>query len=158
MPGGKRKCTDRVVLPWPFPATGGSWFTAQSRIIPALRRCRNYTCGRWIDRKLRPSPGQRAHQSVSVAGQPLDRILGRQQVEKIPIEGGIANLVCQVSLLYGASWGRDNSIVFTDGWSSGLSWISAEGGKPETLTKPDHPGIRSTATLLRDRSLWMPLR
>jgi hypothetical protein len=37
----------------------------------------------------------------------------------------------------GASWGPDNSIVFAVAESAGLLRVSADGGKPETLTKPD---------------------
>jgi WD40 repeat protein len=40
-------------------------------------------------------------------------------------------------MLFGADWGPDNTIVFTDGEFSGLSRIPSEGGKPEALTVPD---------------------
>ncbi|MBZ5500365.1 MAG: serine/threonine-protein kinase [Acidobacteriia bacterium] len=59
------------------------------------------------------------------------------RLRKIPIEGGVATELCDAPSIFGANWGRDNSIVFADGIASGLSRISAEGGKPETLTKPD---------------------
>jgi hypothetical protein len=59
------------------------------------------------------------------------------KLKKVPIEGGVPGTLCDASILYGANWGRDNSIVFTDGYSTGLSKVSAEGGKPEILTKPD---------------------
>ncbi|OGD27095.1 MAG: hypothetical protein A2028_02050 [Candidatus Aminicenantes bacterium RBG_19FT_COMBO_59_29] len=59
------------------------------------------------------------------------------KLKKIPIQGGVPTTLCDVSLLFGANWGRDNSIVYTDGVSTGLSRVSAEGGKPEILTKPD---------------------
>jgi serine/threonine-protein kinase len=60
------------------------------------------------------------------------------KLKKIPVEGGVASILCDLSAwLFGANWGLDNSIVFTDGVSTGLSRVSAEGGKPETLTKPD---------------------
>ncbi|MSO49891.1 MAG: serine/threonine-protein kinase [Acidobacteria bacterium] len=40
--------------------------------------------------------------------------------------------------LRGASWGRDNTIVFAStAWESGLLRVSADGGDPEVLTKPD---------------------
>jgi serine/threonine-protein kinase len=45
--------------------------------------------------------------------------------------------LCDAAFLYGANWGPDNSIVFSDEADAGLSRVSAEGGKPETLTKPD---------------------
>ncbi|MGA2260704.1 MAG: protein kinase [Acidobacteriota bacterium] len=59
------------------------------------------------------------------------------KLKKVPVEGGVPATLCDASMLYGANWGGDNSIVFTDGWASGLSMVSADGGKPETLTRPD---------------------
>jgi serine/threonine protein kinase/Tol biopolymer transport system component len=60
------------------------------------------------------------------------------KMKKVPVAGGVPSTLCDVSAWFlGASWGRDNSIVFADGWYAGLSKISAEGGKLETLTKPD---------------------
>jgi serine/threonine-protein kinase len=60
-----------------------------------------------------------------------------QKLKKVPVEGGVPAVLCDAPFLFGANWGRDNSIVFADGYSTGLSIVSAEGGKPETLTKPD---------------------
>jgi serine/threonine-protein kinase len=59
------------------------------------------------------------------------------KLKKVPVEGGIPSTLCDASLLFGANWGRDNSILFADGEAAGLSRVSAEGGKPEPLTKPD---------------------
>jgi len=59
------------------------------------------------------------------------------KLKKVLVEGGVPSPLCDASALYGANWGRDNSIVFSDRYGAGLSRISAEGGKPETLTKPD---------------------
>jgi Tol biopolymer transport system component len=60
------------------------------------------------------------------------------KMKKVPVGGGVPSTLCDVSARFlGASWGRDNSIVFADGFDAGLSRISAEGGKVETLTKPD---------------------
>jgi serine/threonine-protein kinase len=60
------------------------------------------------------------------------------KMKKVPVEGGVPSTLCELSAGFlGATWGRDNNIVFADGWSAGLSGISAEGGKLETLTKPD---------------------
>jgi serine/threonine-protein kinase len=59
------------------------------------------------------------------------------KLKKVPVEGGVPGTLCDASILNGANWGRDNGIVFTDGLGTGLSRVSAEGGKPETLTKPD---------------------
>jgi len=59
------------------------------------------------------------------------------KLKKVLVEGGVPSTLCDASALYGANWGRDNSIVFTDRSGTGLSRVSAEGGKSETLTKPD---------------------
>jgi len=59
------------------------------------------------------------------------------KLKKIPVEGGVAITLCDAPSIFGANWGRNNRVVFSDEASSGLSMVSAEGGKPETLTKPD---------------------
>ncbi len=57
---------------------------------------------------------------------------------KVPVEGGAPNKLCDTTQwLFGASWGPNNSIVFTGGRSAGLSMVSADGGAPEPLTSPD---------------------
>jgi len=59
------------------------------------------------------------------------------KLKKVSVEGGVPITLCDLpAWFYGANWGRDN-IVFTDKYDSGLSIVSAEGGKPEILTKPD---------------------
>ncbi len=74
------------------------------------------------------------------------------KLKKMPVEGGVPSSLCDASLLFGADWGRDNSIVFSDGVSSGLLRISAEGGKPEILTKPDQKREESSHRL----PSWLP--
>ena len=60
------------------------------------------------------------------------------KLKKVPVEGGVPRTLCELSSMFlGAAWGRDNSVVFADGAEAGLSRVSAEGGKLETLTKPD---------------------
>jgi len=60
------------------------------------------------------------------------------KLKKVSVEGGVPTTLCDTSRwLYGANWGRDNSIVFAAGEAAGLSRVSADGGKPEILTKPD---------------------
>jgi len=56
---------------------------------------------------------------------------------KVSIEGGVPAALCEVSMPFGFSWGDDHQIVFAPARGSGLSRISAEGGKPEALTVPD---------------------
>jgi serine/threonine-protein kinase len=63
---------------------------------------------------------------------------------KTPLRGGMPQAICEETICahlqsYGASWGRDGSIVFAQ-WLSGghLFRVSANGGTPETLaaTRP----------------------
>jgi len=56
---------------------------------------------------------------------------------KVSVEGGVPASLCDVLLPFGFSWGADNRIIFVLDRDSGLSRISADGGKPETLTTPD---------------------
>jgi len=58
-------------------------------------------------------------------------------LKKVSLEGGPSITLCHVGASgpFGASWGRDESIVFATG-SGGLQKISAAGGKPETLAEP----------------------
>ena len=60
------------------------------------------------------------------------------KLKKVSVDGGVPSPLCDLSAgLLGADWGRDNSIVFSDAGDTGLSRVSADGGKPEILTKPD---------------------
>jgi serine/threonine-protein kinase len=59
------------------------------------------------------------------------------KLKKVLVEGGVPSPLCDAAFLYGANWGPDNSIVFSDEADAGLSRVSAEGGKAETLTTPD---------------------
>ena len=75
------------------------------------------------------------------------------KLKKVPVQGGVPTPLCDLSAwLYGANWGLDNSIVFADGVTSGLSRVSAEGGKPESLTKPDPKGEEYSHRLPH----WLP--
>jgi serine/threonine-protein kinase len=59
------------------------------------------------------------------------------KLKKVSVDGGVPALLCDVQSPFGFSWGDDSQIVFAPGENSGLSRISADGGKPETLTEPD---------------------
>ncbi|MFC1531540.1 TolB family protein, partial [Gemmatimonadota bacterium] len=50
--------------------------------------------------------------------------------------------ICDASMMHGASWGTDGTIVFgaTGENEYGLSRVSADGGTPETLLTPGEPG------------------
>jgi serine/threonine-protein kinase len=56
---------------------------------------------------------------------------------KVPAEGGRPFVIAEQLGLGGASWGRDDHVVFSKIYSDGLFRVSADGGEPERLTTPD---------------------
>jgi serine/threonine-protein kinase len=62
------------------------------------------------------------------------------ELKKVPVRGGPAQTVARAPAGRGASWGDDDRIVFAPSFRSGLVRVSADGGKPETLTIPE-PGL-----------------
>ncbi|HUM01070.1 MAG TPA: protein kinase, partial [Thermoanaerobaculia bacterium] len=60
------------------------------------------------------------------------------KLKKVQLTGGPAQTICDgVTAHRGASWAEDDSIVFSPEYATGLFRVSARGGKPEQLTKPD---------------------
>ena len=59
------------------------------------------------------------------------------QLKKIPINGGAPVILCDAGILFGASWGEDNVIVY--GQRQGIMRVSANGGTPEPLVRTE-PG------------------
>ncbi|HET7890345.1 MAG TPA: protein kinase [Candidatus Sulfotelmatobacter sp.] len=59
------------------------------------------------------------------------------KLKTIEIEGGVAQVVCDVPLGRGAAWGSGGVIVFSASPVSALSQVSASGGVPTSLTKLD---------------------
>jgi hypothetical protein len=53
---------------------------------------------------------------------------------KVGVDGGPPAVLCDAGWLLGASWGPDDTIVFSPGVETGLFTVSADGGKPESLT------------------------
>jgi len=62
-----------------------------------------------------------------------------QSLKKVSIAGGPIISLCQIDgVPLGATWGDDNMIAFaTNTPSTGLWRVSADGGEPAVLTKPD---------------------
>src|SRR5262249_22521807 len=60
-------------------------------------------------------------------------------LKKVAINGGSAVTICSIDGgSRGATWGTEGSIIFaTSSTSSGLRRVSASGGMPEILTRPD---------------------
>ena len=60
-------------------------------------------------------------------------------LKRVPVVGGPATTIAQLRVpLYGASWGRGNTIVLGSG--QGLLRVSANGGSPEPLTRVTEKG------------------
>jgi serine/threonine-protein kinase len=59
------------------------------------------------------------------------------EIKKVSLSGGLAQTLCKAGDRYGASWGPDGTIVFSTSDSPGLMRVSASGGEPKPLTKPD---------------------
>jgi serine/threonine-protein kinase len=64
---------------------------------------------------------------------------GSGDLKKVPITGGAPVTICHyVGTPRGATWGPDGTIVFaTNDTNTGLLSVSADGGDPTPLTKPD---------------------
>ena len=84
------------------------------------------------------SPGQRRLRHrfarwpwvVIPVGQWLAYFSGSGQLKKVAIAGGASMDLCAATLPFGASWTRDNTILF--GQTGGIMRVSADGGTPET--------------------------
>jgi serine/threonine-protein kinase len=60
------------------------------------------------------------------------------KLRKVPVGGGAPLTICDgVPDLRGAAWGPNDVIIFAPSYDLGLWKVSAAGGKPEMLTKPD---------------------
>jgi Tol biopolymer transport system component len=59
------------------------------------------------------------------------------KLKKVSVVRGSPINIANASTPFGASWGRDNTIVFAPALSAGLWRVSADGGTPEQLTQPD---------------------
>ena len=70
------------------------------------------------------------------------------KLKKVPVTGGASITLCDAPFVGGASWGLDDSIVFSPGAGSGqgaaagLLRVGANGGAPQVLTKPDVKAAR----------------
>jgi eukaryotic-like serine/threonine-protein kinase len=60
-------------------------------------------------------------------------------LKKVPMTGGPPITICRISGgTRGSAWGPDNLIVYaTNDTSTGLAMVSADGGEPKILTRPD---------------------
>ena len=59
------------------------------------------------------------------------------KLKKIAASGGPAQILCNAPEAYGGTWNRDGVIVFPLSLTSGLFQVSAGGGDPVPLAKPE---------------------
>jgi serine/threonine-protein kinase len=57
-------------------------------------------------------------------------------LKRVFLDGGPSITLCPVGQRYGATWGRDGTIVFASSVAPGLMQVPAEGGEPRPLTEP----------------------
>ena len=68
---------------------------------------------------------------VSPDGQWVAYFAGSGQLKKVAIGGGASMDLCAATLPFGASWTRDDTILF--GQTAGIMRVSADGGTPEMI-------------------------
>jgi hypothetical protein len=66
-----------------------------------------------------------------------------QKLKRLDVSGGLPVTVCASGDGRGGNWGRDGTILFSSDYRSGLSRVSASGGEPAPVTRPD--GVRHTS-------------
>ncbi|MDA2927349.1 protein kinase [Acidobacteria bacterium AH-259-G07] len=59
------------------------------------------------------------------------------KLKKISVSGGAQLTVCDSQDTHGASWGRDDTIIFAPATYTGLWQVPAAGGTPKEITVPD---------------------
>jgi eukaryotic-like serine/threonine-protein kinase len=59
------------------------------------------------------------------------------QLQKVALSGGMPITLCEAQVGLGGSWGADDLIVFASNTGSGLSTVSAYGGRPQRVTNLD---------------------
>ena len=85
--------------------------------------------------EAKPLPGTEGAESpfFSPDGQWIGFFAGGK-LKKVSIAGGTALTLCDSGGIGGATWGSDDTIIFSPSATSGLLRVSAAGGKPEVLT------------------------
>ena len=62
------------------------------------------------------------------------------KIKKVALSGGVATICDAQASLLGATWGRDDTIVFPKNWATGLVRVPASGGTPRPLTSVSATG------------------
>ncbi len=59
------------------------------------------------------------------------------RLKRVALSGGAPITICEAPDVRGASWGADDTIVYTPQLDAGLMRVAVGGGTPEVLTRPD---------------------
>ena len=59
------------------------------------------------------------------------------KLQRAPVAGGAATVIASAPAPWGGTWTDDDRIVYVPSFTAGLWRVSANGGTPEQLTKPD---------------------
>src|SRR5262249_49690761 len=93
----------------------------------------------WIDRfEVTPIAGTEGAESPFFS--PKGQFVGffaEGKLRKISLNGGAPSTLCSAAVGRGASWGSDDTIIFAPSITSGLFRVSAAGGMPKPLARPD---------------------
>jgi Tol biopolymer transport system component len=73
-----------------------------------------------------------------------------QKLKKVEVASGVVQTICDAPNGRGASWSRDDVIVFAPDYQSGLFSVSASGGTAEQLTTPEKGGTHRLPSFLPD--------
>ena len=74
------------------------------------------------------------------------------KLKKVSVSGGAPQTICAAVGRLGASWGPDNTILFTPSITEGIWRVSADGGTPARITSPD----RSEREKSHRFAEWLP--
>ena len=76
-------------------------------------------------------------------------LYGGGSLKRVHLQGGEPIAICD-GASQGASWGEDDTVLFTASAYGGLSRVSANGGTPQVVTTPNTAGRRGKPPMAPD--------
>jgi Tol biopolymer transport system component len=67
------------------------------------------------------------------------------KLKKVSLQGGDPVVLCEARTPHGGSWGRDDTIVFSDEEGDKLLQASSSGGQPRTVPAPNNKSLSIAA-------------
>ncbi len=145
-PGAPRERMLRAALPPPQGASYGDLFALSpdgSRLAFVAIEDESGLPSLWL-RRLDQADAVKLAPSENDGGRPFWSPDGRWlgffadgKLKRIDPNGGPPQVLCDAPTSRGASWGRDDNIVFSGSFRAGLQIVSAAGGAPRELTTLD---------------------